>query len=337
MATLDFYKSDGTQVKVSLADDPANPGQYLPKSNGDLLLGTPGTGEPAHAGGSTGLIGWARDILAKIAAFGTSSVPSADVVSVQYPNAYVGKATLGALNAALTVDTLGAAQIAFNAAQTTPGGFQVTFEGTNSNATTPIWTALRYVHEGSYMSPIYSAPGSGVLIAGYTCRVDCAGLTQVRVRCSAYSSGTCEVLAHRVYSPGLIPTVNEPSNTSSNGIYVSQLNGYAATAYGSQAEDTSTPLAAGTTFTSSARNTATGSIGSYTIDSISDQASAANGVKIQRSTNFTTWFDVWSGSATANTPLQQRVWVTTPYMRVTYTNGATLQTSFNITTAARVN
>ena len=27
-------------------------------------LGTPGTGEPAHAGGSTGLIGWARDILA---------------------------------------------------------------------------------------------------------------------------------------------------------------------------------------------------------------------------------------------------------------------------------
>lgn len=30
MATLDFYKSDGTQVKVSLADDPANPGQYLP-------------------------------------------------------------------------------------------------------------------------------------------------------------------------------------------------------------------------------------------------------------------------------------------------------------------
>ena len=27
-------------------------------------LGTPGTGEPAHAGGSTGLIGWLRDILA---------------------------------------------------------------------------------------------------------------------------------------------------------------------------------------------------------------------------------------------------------------------------------
>lgn len=29
-------------------------------------LGTPGTSEPAHAGGSTGVIGWLRDILAKI-------------------------------------------------------------------------------------------------------------------------------------------------------------------------------------------------------------------------------------------------------------------------------
>ena len=33
-------------------------------------LGTPGTGEPAHAGGSTGLIGWARDILAANGATG---------------------------------------------------------------------------------------------------------------------------------------------------------------------------------------------------------------------------------------------------------------------------
>lgn len=210
-------------------------------------LGTPGTGEPAHAGGSTGLIGWARDILAKIAAFGTSAAPSADVLSVQYPNTYVGKATISAMNQALTVDTLGASQIAFNLPQGSQGA--VIFEGINSNATTPAWAALRCLSEGTF-GPVYSSPGSVYISAGGTFRADCAGLTQIRARAATYLS-SYEILAHRIYSPGLIPAVTEPSNVSSNSIYT-------ILGTGAYYTDTTTPLAANATFTGSSRTMSIG-------------------------------------------------------------------------------
>jgi len=250
MATLDFYKSDGTQVKVSLADDPANPGQYLPKSNGDLLLGTPGTSEPAHAGGSTGLIGWLRDILAKIAAFGTSSAPSADVLSVQYPTSYVSKATLGALNAALTVDTLGAAQIVFHFPQST--GSLVVIEGQNSNATTPVWEPMKFLRP----SPVevvtnlnYSGSGQS-FASGAIIIVSCAGFTQIRCRVSTHYS-SFEVLASRLFNPGLNHVFCELSNQTTIPVSVQDNPAQYYT-------DTTTPLGANATFTGSTRTMAVG-------------------------------------------------------------------------------
>jgi len=61
VARFDLFQG-GNRVPMTVEDDPDNVGQYvLP---GARALGTPGTGEPAHAGGSTGVIGWLRDILA---------------------------------------------------------------------------------------------------------------------------------------------------------------------------------------------------------------------------------------------------------------------------------
>ena len=298
-------------------------------------LGTPGTGEPAHAGGSTGLIGWARDILAKIAAFGTSAAPSADVVSVQHPNTYVSKSTLSILNAALTVDTLGAAQIAFYAPQTTPGGMGLIFEGTNSNATSPVWTSLRYLHEGSY-APYYSPPGGGnFMVAGNTYRVDCAGVTQIRVRVSAYTSGSWEVLAHRVYSPGLIPTVNEPSNTSSNQTYVLQVT--TPSNCSQYYNDSVTPLGASATFTGSTRTMATGN-NFFNALYMSDQLSIGSAAQIQGSQDAgVTWRPHLQASASPGIGLPMTSKRTVTSYRLVYTNGATLQTYFSATSSQTPN
>lgn len=51
-----FFAYDPTKGAIKVTGDVT--------TSVDDKLGTPGTGEPAHAGGSTGLIGWLRDILA---------------------------------------------------------------------------------------------------------------------------------------------------------------------------------------------------------------------------------------------------------------------------------
>lgn len=326
MATLDFYKSDGTQVKLSLVEDPANPGQYLPKSNGDLLLGTPGTGEPAHAGGSTGVIGWLRDILAngasllaKIAAFGTSSAPSADVLSVQYPNTYVGKATLGALNAALTVDTLVACQIAFTSDQVMPGGMTFVIEGTNANAASPVWSALRFFSEIG--GALYVASSGATMGVGGKFIVSCAGMTQVRVRITEYSSGSWEVLAHRVYLPSFSTNISMPTNTSATPLFTVDSNAVYYT-------DTTTPLAANATFTGSTRAMLEGN-NFFNAYFRSDTSGAS--FQIEVSTNNVNWrLGLPLVSSTANSPSNQSMRRTTSFYRVVCVAGAAAQSVLNI-------
>lgn len=62
----------------------------------------------------------------------------------------------------------------------------------------------------------------------------------------------------------------------------------------------------------------------------SDQPSAANGFKIQISRDGTTWRDAVSASVVANTLSIITVHLSYRYARVVYTNGATLQGSFNL-------
>ena len=328
MATLDFYKSDGTQVKVSLADDPANPGQYLPKSNGDLLLGTPGTGEPAHAGGSTGLIGWARDILAKIAAFGTSAAPSADVLSVQYPNAYVGKATLGVLNAALTVDTLGASQISFHFPNGT-SGCGVLIEATNSNATVPTWNAIKYLRTAP-VSQIYNLTYGAMtgFSAGDVINADCAGFSQVRIRIAAFAA-SFEVLATRIYCPGIKAVFAELSNQTTLTVVASLNTGVYYT-------DTTTPLAANATFTGSTRTMAVGN-NRFTANMTADVSSAANGFRIRRSTDNTNWYYGAEAWDSANLAAQLTTIRTAPFYQLYIANGPSPQTVFVITSSQTPN
>ena len=303
-------------------------------------LGTPGTGEPAHAGGSTGLIGWARDILAKIAAFGTSGVPSANVISVQGPPNQIGSITYGAINQALTLNCEGLGCAAFYCRSAGTASVRVELDFGNG-----VWQSAECaIHTANASAPIMFYGATSYSVNQWVV-VNTRGADQVRLLCTAFTSAATfdgvvspfpVLYAAEITQFGsatTLPTVTTVSTVSA----VSQINGFATTAFGNFTTDTLTPLAAGATFTSSARSCLSGSIGSYTVQAISDQDSATNGLKLQRSTNASDWYDTWKSSVSANDPIEKRVWVTTAYTRVVYTNGATLQASFSLTSAVRAN
>ena len=299
-------------------------------------LGTPGTGEPAHAGGSTGVIGWLRDILAKIAAFGTSAVPSADVVSVQYPNAYIGKATLGALDEALTVDTLGASQIAFNFPQGNGAG-AVVFEGANTNATSPTWVLLRTLRPLGNFGLTMRGNGQASVDAGDQVLVECAGFNQARIRISAYTSGSFEAIAQRIYSPGLVPVCAEISTTyyTTASSTANPLGTFLST--GIYYTDTTTPLAANAAFVGSTRTMAQGNNFFNIQIQASGGSSAANGSRIQKSSDATDWFHCIDGSLVDSNPMNSSARRTTTYYRVLYSNGVSPQGTFSVTSSQTPN
>ena len=63
------------------------------------------------------------------------------------------------------------------------------------------------------------------------------------------------------------------------------------------------------------------------VTALSDQASAANGLKLQASINGSTWYTIAQAATVANTPLQLTAPLVARYYRVTLTNGATPTTS----------
>lgn len=69
------------------------------------------------------------------------------------------------------------------------------------------------------------------------------------------------------------------------------------------------------------------------VTAIADQASAALGLKLQASTNGTTWYTVAQSALVANTPNQLTAPLVARYYRVTLTNGATPQTSVFVASA----
>lgn len=93
-----------------------------------------------------------------------------------------------------------------------------------------------------------------------------------------------------------------------------------------------TALAGGATFTSVTMDfgDTMNSYQTITALAFSDQASASNGFKIQLSRDGTNWRDATTASVVANTLSVITVHLSYRYARVVYTNGATLQGSFNL-------
>ena len=97
------------------------------------------------------------------------------------------------------------------------------------------------------------------------------------------------------------------------------------------AAESGTPLGAAATFTGQARDSAAG-FGKVAATFLSDQASAANGCRIEISANGSNgWTALVSGQSAAGAPLQLSAYITARYWRVVMVNGVTAQSSLSIT------
>lgn len=92
--------------------------------------------------------------------------------------------------------------------------------------------------------------------------------------------------------------------------------------------ETSTVLAPATTI-----NGATHAANGYSRFRASAASDQAGTLSVQQSTNGTTWYTIDSVAVAANVPAVLEAMVAMPYVRASYLNGATLQTSFSFSSA----
>lgn len=155
------------------------------------------------------------------------------------------------------------------------------------------------------------------ITSNFTANAQTTGMTSVRIRCTAYTSGTAVVRVVESAGEAVISLNNAPPS----GNFVSTNNSSAAT------------LTSGSVFTGISDDAREYSEIRITV--FADQVSATNGLSIQQSTDNTNWdvtdtYTVPITSAgngkTYSVPRQAR------YFRIVYTNGGTNQGTFRLQT-----
>jgi len=135
---------------------------------------------------------------------------------------------------------------------------------------------------------------------------------------------------------GLLRTLGDaganPSNTSGKTLlfHVDLSRRYLANP-GEPETFTTTPLAGGTTYTSSTRDFNFCRLGFMGLMAFADQASATDGFKIQQSIDDVNWdLDVGKETVSANVGKGIKVAIVGRYARASYTNGGVAQTVFRL-------
>ncbi len=103
----------------------------------------------------------------------------------------------------------------------------------------------------------------------------------------------------------------------------------------SAANSSTTPLAANGVFTGTSESVL--GYQSVLVSVFANQASASNGLSIQQSQDGTNWDYTAQYFVSASAPLSVNVPVRAQFMRVVYTNGATLQATFRLQTIKQIN
>lgn len=151
-----------------------------------------------------------------------------------------------------------------------------------------------------------------------------SGFPWVRLRCSAYTSGTVVAVLTISEDAATMPVgmVTRSPTFDTNLVFFAE---------------TSTPLGSGGVFTGSSRDvgaTSTSGFAMFNAMVLTDQTGT---MQIQLSTDNTTWFAGTVATAiVANTPLYLSVPVVTRYMRVLVTNGATAQGTLRVNASITV-
>ena len=227
-----------------------------------------------------------------------------------------------ASNVVLHVKNTGAASMA-------AGAF--IFEGSldSTNGADGTWFAIQVVRSNA--NTIELATGTLSLASnvglGYSWEASVNAYNWVRVRCTTTVT-TNSIATWRIqrgsYATEPIPAAQ---THAVSGTVTSNIGTAGLTAY----TDSVANLAGAAVFTGTSRDCgATPAYNEFVASAVSDQAGT---LKIQKSTDNTTWRDAATIAVTANTPVEITAKCTARYYRVLYTNGATLQTLFSLTSA----
>ena len=205
------------------------------------------------------------------------------------------------------------------------------FEGSldSTNGTDGTWFAIQVVRSNA--NTIELASGTLSLAAGvglgYSWEASVNAYNWVRVRCTTTVTAN-SIATWRIqrgsYATEPIPAIQ---THGVSGTVTSNIGTAGLTAY----TDSVANLAGAAVFTGTSRDGgSTPAYNMFVASAVSDQAGT---LKIQKSTDNTNWRDAATIAVTANTPVEITAKCTARYYRVLYTNGATLQTLFSLTSA----
>lgn len=213
---------------------------------------------------------------------------------------------------------------------------QYSFEGSldSTNGTDGTWFSIQVVRSNA--NTIETVSGTLTINAGlglgYSWEASVNAYNWVRVRCTTGSTaGSTPTwrMQRGSYATEPIPAAQATATQPVSGTVTATAN--IGTAGLTVYADSVTNLASSAVFTGTSRDGgATPAYNMFVASAIADQSGT---LKIQKSTDNTTWRDAVTLAVTANTPVEITAKCTARYYRVLYTNGATLQTLFSLTSA----
>lgn len=208
-------------------------------------------------------------------------------------------------------------------------GANCTFEGSlnSTNGTDGNWFAVQAIRSNA--NTIETTTGVLAAAPAYAWELSVNALKYFRVRATAWTSGTqVWTMIPGTYATEPIPGAQISGTQPVSGTVTANIGTSGLVVY----TDSSTNLAGAATFTGTSRDG--GATPAYNKFVVNAHANQAGTVRVEKSTDNTTWRRATGDIAVAaNVPQQLEVLVTTRYMRAVYVNGASAQTEFLLTSA----
>lgn len=292
---------------------------------------------------------------AKQPALGTGAAPSADIISVQRADYRPASGNITAADAGSTTLASIASTVMHVGTPTANSTYSVAINGHSSGRllVTGTFVATMMVqlsYDGGTTwstAPVTfqdSTPNGAITFVNRALLIfECGGATNVRVRCSAFTSGTavCQfVLTNNAAHPNRVLMATQDGSgylqAVTSGGSGSVLTKEAFQANWDIALET-VVLTAGAATTYPTKDMSpnfyrTAGFKNFHINIVGDQASAANGVVVEAAwdgtfTGQTNWRPVWVGSLVANVPLRIELPICFQNYRLKFTNGGVAQTN----------
>lgn len=208
-------------------------------------------------------------------------------------------------------------------------GANCTFEGSlnSTNGTDGNWFAVQAIRSNA--NTIETTTGVLAAAPAYAWELSVNALKYFRVRATAWTSGTqVWTMIPGTYATEPIPGAQISGTQPVSGTMTANIGTSGLVVY----TDSSTNLAGAATFTGTSRDGgATPAYNKFVVNAVADQAGT---VRVEKSTDNTTWRRATADIAVAaSVPQQLEVLVTTRYMRAVYVNGGVAQTLFSLTSA----